>query len=366
VLALAMGTAAFWYVHEPAATWLVLTSVLMVACPCALALATPFTLGAMVRVLGRNELYLKNAEVIERMGNIDTILFDKTGTVTTGNAEVTFVGNTLLLPGIRKLCSYSTHPLSVQICNAIHAPGISSISHFREHPGSGIEGVVNGKLLKVGSASFTGSACIEDGILKRIYVSQEGLSVGHFSIQTHPRDNIKELLSRLNGKCHAMLSGDDSSDRDRMRSLFPAHTTLLFNQSPHDKMAYILQLQKSGKKVMMIGDGLNDAGALKQADVGIALSDDKGIFSPACDGIISGERLKNFDRMIDFTRRSSRILKSAFAISFCYNAIALTFAVTGNLTPMVAAIIMPISSMSVVGFSSLAVGYTARKLKLQK
>ena len=150
-----------------------------------------------------------------------------------------------------------------------------------------------------------------------------------------------------------------------MKELFPAHASLLFNQSPHDKKAYIEQLQKSGKKVMMIGDGLNDAGALKQADVGIAVSDHKGLFSPACDGIISGDQLRNFDRMLDFTGEARKILKSAFAISFCYNAIALTFAMTGNLTPLVAAIIMPVSSISVVGFSTLAVRYTARKHNLQ-
>lgn len=364
VLGLALATAVFWQFHEPTSMWLVLTSVLMVACPCALALATPFTLGSMLRVLGHKELYLKNAEVIERMGNIDTIVFDKTGTITTGEAEVKYVGDEQLLGVIRKLCSYSTHPLSVQICNSINVPCQSIITDFREKPGLGIEGVIDGVHLKVGSASFNQVLIREQGTDKRLYVTYDEKCAGYFSIHTRPRRGIEGLLRRLNGSCYAMLSGDGDSDRIRLQTLFQEHTHLLFNQSPRDKMMYIHALQQAGKKVMMIGDGLNDAGALKQADVGIAVSDNKGLFSPACDGIISGDQLKELDRMILFTRYSSTILKSGFAISFLYNAIALTFAATGNLTPLVAAIIMPISSISVVGFSTMAARYTAKKLNL--
>jgi Cu+-exporting ATPase len=364
VLALAAGTAVFWYFHQPSSMWLVLTSVLMVACPCALALATPFTLGAMVRVLGHQELYLKNAEVIERIGNIDAVVFDKTGTITTGEREVRFFGDDTWLGKIRKLCSFSTHPLSAQICNSINVPSNCTITHFREQPGLGIEGIVDGVLLKVGSAAFNSLDEKEQGTEKRIYVSVEGKYCGYFAVETQPRRGMAGLLRRLQGNCYAMLSGDGESDRERMKQMFPQNTQLLFNQSPRDKMTYIHELQRAGKKVMMIGDGLNDAGALKQADVGLAVSDDKGVFSPACDGIISGEQLKNLDHMIEFTRRSTGILKSAFTISFLYNAIALTFAATGNLTPLVAAIIMPISSISVVGFSTLAVRFTASKLNL--
>lgn len=364
VLGLAIATAIFWYIYEPSEMWLVLTSVLMVACPCALALATPFTLGSMMRVLGRHELYLKNAEVIERMGTIDTILFDKTGTITTGDAEVTYTGDETILGSIRKLCSYSTHPLSAQIANSIKVSPDATITDFKEIPGFGVQADVDGKLIKVGSALFTGVSAAEEDDKKRVYVSSGYQRLGFFSMDTHPRTNIKGLLRRLNGKCYAMLSGDGETDAAKMLALFPPHTRLMFNQSPHDKMNYIRSLQESGKKVLMIGDGLNDAGALKQADVGIAVSDNKGIFSPACDGIISGDRLKDFDRMIEFTRTSSTILKVGFTISFVYNAIALTFAATGHLTPLVAAIIMPISSISVVGFSTLAVRYAGRKLKL--
>jgi Cu+-exporting ATPase len=177
---------------------------------------------------------------------------------------------------------------------------------------------------------------------------------------------MKAMLKRLGTKCVAVLSGDNASDLDKMSALFPPSTKLMFNQSPHDKLEFIRALQSQGKKVLMVGDGLNDAGALKQSDVGIAVTDNTAIFTPACDGILQGDQINSLDYFLALAKSSTRILKAAFIISFTYNAIALTFAVTGHLTPLVAAILMPISSISVVGFSSLAVRYvTHRKMNKQ-
>jgi Cu+-exporting ATPase len=111
----------------------------------------------------------------------------------------------------------------------------------------------------------------------------------------------------------------------------------------------------------MVGDGLNDSGALKQSDVGIGVTDNTGVFTPACDGILAGDKLMLLDKFLELSKTSSVILKTAFAISFFYNAIALIFAVTGHLTPLVAAILMPMSSTSVVIFSTLAVNYITNK-----
>jgi Cu+-exporting ATPase len=162
-----------------------------------------------------------------------------------------------------------------------------------------------------------------------------------------------------------LLSGDNDADQASMRQVFNSDVKLLFNQNPHDKLDFIRNLQDSGKKVLMVGDGLNDAGAFKQSDVGIAVTDSSGVFTPASDGILYGEKINSLDKFLDLARASTFILKTAFVISFLYNAIALSFAVTGNLTPMVAAVLMPLSSISVVGFSTLAVNYVARqKLKI--
>lgn len=364
VMVLAAVTATYWYFNSPSEMWLVLTSVLMVACPCALALAAPFTYGTMQRVFGRNDFYLKNADVIERLASIDTVVFDKTGTVTYGKLpDVNFTGKLTdsELLDIKLLTMSSTHPLSGIVSRSIAGDPSSSISNFKEIPGKGIEALVNGRLFRVGSAEFLGMYQV-DSSSSYVFVGIENQVKGYFKIKISTRPNLKEMLQRLGHKCAALLSGDNGSDKNVMKALFNSTVPLHFNQSPHDKLEFVRNLQLNGKKVMMVGDGLNDSGALSQADVGIAVSDDSGVFSPACDGILDGRRLEQLDKFLLLARRSSTILKIAFVISFFYNAIALSVAVTGHLTPLVAAVLMPVSSISVVGFATFAVNITAKRI----
>ncbi|HPM30930.1 MAG TPA: heavy metal translocating P-type ATPase metal-binding domain-containing protein [Chryseolinea sp.] len=369
VLLIAAGTTMYWQINDPKNMWLVLTSVLMVACPCALALAAPFTFGSMLRVFGKNKLYLKNADAIERMVTIDAIVFDKTGTITHGKEpDIKFEGalSETDFDCIKTLTSYSTHPLSLLITQHIKSHSKNSVSDFKEITGKGIEGTIEGRNYKIGSPNFVGFYGSTNSISSQVFVAIDDEVKGYFRIKNSVRPNIESMINRLGNKCAALLSGDNESDRNQMQKLFGNSVEMLFNQSPHDKLQYIKSLQAKGKKVMMIGDGLNDAGALKQSDVGIAVTDDTGVFTPACDGILSGEEITSLDKMLQLAKSSSAILKTGFAISFFYNAITLSIAVSGNLTPLVAAILMPISSISVVGFSVLAVNLSAKtKLKIQ-
>jgi Cu+-exporting ATPase len=367
VLAIAAVTWMYWYVTDPSQTWLILTSVLMVACPCALALAAPFTYGSILRAFGARGFFLKNADVVERLAVVDAVVFDKTGTVTHGHIpQVIFKGELTEeeLRCIKLLTSYSTHPLSNLVNRSITQKPADEVSFFYETPGKGIEGIMNGNKYRVGSSEFIGFDQEINAPGTKVFVAINGETKGYFLIQTTVRKKIKSMLSRLGKKSTAMLSGDGDTDQAAMTDLFPANTDLKFNQQPKDKMNYISDLQRRQRKVLMVGDGLNDAGALKQADVGIAVSDDTGLFTPSCDGILQGNQLKNLDKFLWLANASTKILKSAFVISFTYNAIALTFAVTGHLTPLVAAILMPISSISVVGFSTTAINFIVkRKLK---
>jgi P-type Cu+ transporter len=367
VLAIALATAIYWQITAPSSMWLVLTSVLMVACPCALALAAPFTFGSMLRVFGRNNLYLKNADVIERMATIDTIVFDKTGTVTHGkDPEVKFIGELSETDKLRVklLTGFSTHPLSMLIHRSIKGNSNDEVNEFKELPGKGIEACIDERKYKIGSPQFVNSTDTVNANASRVYISIDEQVKGYFEINVSVRKDLPTLLLHLGKKVRALLSGDRDVERQQMRTLFGEDVDLRFEQSPYDKLHYIRDLQNEGRSVMMVGDGLNDAGAIKQSNVGVAVTDDTGVFTPACDGILSGDKICLLDRMLSFAKSSSWILKFGFSISFFYNAIALTFAVTGNLTPLVAAIIMPISSISVVGFSTLAVKFSASRFKL--
>ena len=368
VLLIAFGTFIYWYQHDASQVWLVITAVLMVACPCALALTVPFTYGSMLRVFGRNKLYLKNSDVIERMASINHVVFDKTGTITHGeNPEVTFYGflNPKEMRMVKTLTGFSTHPLSMIISKNIEVSASETVTSFKELPGKGIQGTISGVEIKIGSAAFVGAEMCTPSSVASVFVSINGDVAGYYTVRNSIRNGLDTMLGRIGSKKLSLISGDNDSEKPLMKSVFTRATTMLFNQSPHDKLSYIKNLQNHCEKVLMVGDGLNDAGALKQSDVGLSVTDNTSVFTPACDGILLGEKLPVLDKYLKLARASSVILKIAFALSFFYNAIALSFAITGNLTPLVAAILMPISSISVVGFSTAAVNFVAKnKLKI--
>jgi len=371
VITIAAGAAIYWFRIDPKTALNAATAVLIIACPCALALSTPFTLGTAMRIFGKNGLYLKNSSVVEKLGKIDAVVFDKTGTITEpGKAEIKYYGTELSaheLNLVKSLTGQSAHPLSKSINGFVHGNRPCEIVSFAEEPGRGIEGVVDGNLVRIGSRKWAGGETLEhehdsSDTRSRVFLSINNETRGYFSISNVYRWGLKSLLKSLMKRYDmVLLSGDNERELKNVRRIFGERTCLLFNRSPFDKLAFVKDLQDGGKKVLMMGDGLNDAGSLKQSDVGVSLSENVSSFSPACDGILDSGKFTLFDKFLSVSRISLRIIIASFVISFLYNAVGLSFAVAGKLSPLVSAILMPLSSISVVLFTTAATKFSAAR-----
>jgi Cu+-exporting ATPase len=341
--------------------------VLIVACPCALALSIPFTYGTAQRYLGKAGLYLKNAQVIEDLAGLNSLVFDKTGTITLKeNAAVRDhldpIDQQQKLE-IAALCRSSTHPLSQRLY-AYYKPDnpaatLPLVINFTETTGKGIEGKVNNNWYRIGSARFINASVSSES---RLWVEQNGKVLGYLVFENHYRPGLFTLLENLRFRFSLhLISGDNPQER---QVLEPYFNQTRFSQSPHDKREFIQNLQAGGKKVLMLGDGLNDAGALATANVGVSISDDVYQFTPASDAILASGSFNQLLPILDFTRKSKRIVYGAFALSFLYNIVGISFAASGLLTPLISAILMPLSSVTVVAFCSIGVKWLARNLTL--
>ena len=352
VISIAIITMIFWWIQDVGMAFNTFTAVLIVACPCALALAIPFTYGNILRLLSRGGFYLRNVATIEDIQDIDHIIFDKTGTITNSSAiDISYHGKTLTLDQkslIKSACSHSSHPLSKAIVKELDDATLIDIDRYEDVIGSGFHATAEETKLKLGSSTFIFGTEIkkkEHGV----FIEIDGTYIGYFKFEHSFRENIKEIIGGLQkGFQLSVLSGDTDQEHSRIRRLFGEGSHVYFNQTPKDKLLKIKHLQKQGQKVMMIGDGLNDAGALKQANVGIVISDKANNFSPACDGILDANKFGTLLNQLKYLRIAKYIIYGAFMLAFLYNGVGLAFAVTGHLSPVVAAILMPLSSITII------------------
>ncbi len=359
IILLAVYTAIYWWVNDPSLIWNSVTAVLIVACPCALALVLPFAYGHAMRRFGKVGLYLKNAEVIESLAKVDSIVFDKTGTLTTAEAGLGYRGDVIEgkeMACLKSAMGNSAHPLSRLIHNELPQSEKLPITSFCEETGKGFTAQLDGIDVKVGSAKYLGISALENNVNEsNVYVCV-GDRMGRFTIKSTYRKGIFEMLKALKNKyLLTLLSGDNDAEKARLE---PHFDEVHFEQKPMDKLTY---LKNDDRNQLMVGDGLNDAGALKEATIGIAISEDIHQFSPACDAILSSDQVATLPRILGFSKQVIRVVFVAFGISFLYNIIGLSFAMSGHLTPLISAILMPISSVTVVGFVTLMIAWLGRK-----
>ena len=364
ILAITLIAGIYWGRIDFEKMFQVVAAILIIACPCALALSAPFTFGHVMRILGRNKFYVKDTLTIEKISKIDTLVFDKTGTITHNKkSNVNFEGNDFSdfdLKNIKSLLKNSNHPLSKALYDFVEVEDeYFPVENFREIPGKGYEANVRGTKYKIGSAKLIGQK--SKSLETAVHISRNEEFLGKFIFKNEYRDDLKTLFKSLYGYQIHILSGDNSSEEIKLKTMIPNVTEMAFNQSPEDKLNYIKNLQDHQHKVAMFGDGLNDAGALKQSNVGIAVADDTNSFTPSSDVIMAGNKLVDFAKYLKFCKDAMKIVKMTFAISFMYNIIGLGFAVTGHMSPLFAAILMPISSISVVAFTSVATWWRSTK-----
>lgn len=342
-------------------------AVLVIACPCALGLATPTAIMVATGKGAENGILIKNGESLENLYQMDHIVFDKTGTITIGQPQITDVfplegfSSDTIIQLSASLEKYSEHPISKAFLKKAKdmSMDLIEVKAFKSITGKGIKGNINNKEYFLGKQSLLNEEGIvvpdfsdESGTV--IYFSENKKYIGRVIISDELRLEAKDCISQLNKmdiEC-TMLTGDrlESAKGIAEKVGINHFKAELF---PEDKINYIKELQSNGKKVMMVGDGINDAPALAQADIGIAMQSGTDIAMEAADITIMKNNLLSIVEAVNLSKKTMGTIKGNLFWAFIYNIIGIPLAALGFLNPMVAGTAMALSSVSVVTNSLL-------------
>ncbi len=353
-------------------------SVLVIACPCALGLATPTAIMVGTGVGARNGILIKGGEALEAAAHLNSIILDKTGTITEGKPEVTdIIGSDEVLPVFYTLEKASEHPLGKAIVDYGNQQEIDSyeLSDFKAHPGAGISGIINGIEYFAGTRKRLAQMNLSFDTYqeKAVELEQQGKTVmflandrqvlGLIAVADKIKKNAKQAISQLQDKGLEvfMVTGDNRQAAEAIGRQVGIDSAHIFAEVlPEDKAAYVEQLQKKGKKVGMAGDGINDAPALALADVGLAMGSGTDIAMETADVTLMNSNLSSIDQTIELSRMTLRKIKQNLFWAFVYNTIGIPFAAFGFLNPIIAGGAMAFSSVSVL-LNSLSLNRQMKK-----
>lgn len=337
----------FFIGHVPWETALMnAIAVLIITCPCALALAVP-----VVQVIASGRLFkrgilVKSATALERLTGIDTVVFDKTGTLTLGRLDLIEGGTPEALRLAASLAGASRHPLARALSRVVTVPVATGVT---ETPGSGLSATVNGRLVRLGSRAFcgVGDDSVSDG--PELWLADGDAAPVLFRFTDQPRPDAAEVVAALKRRHIAveLLSGD----REPVVRRVAASVGIDRWQAtavPASKVARLEALKAEGRRVLMVGDGLNDAPALAAASVSMSPSSAVDISQTTADLVFQGDRLGAVVEAIDVARLGDQLVKQNFGLAFVYNAVTIPLAIAGYVTPLVAAIAMSSSSVLVI------------------
>lgn len=375
ILAAAVFTAWLWSA-EPDKALTYAVAVLIISCPCALGLATPAALSLAAARAWRLGVLVKDGGAFEKLGRLTHLVFDKTGTVTTGEVTVDQIapaaGHTAeqLLQAAAPITARSVHPLSRALTIAAPSGADGQVSDWHNVAGHGLTAMVDGRQVRVGRAAWLAEAGIHlpEDLLDQAdhaarqgrsltWVAADGLCLGFVSFRAALRPDAAETIGQLkaSGVSVSLLSGDLQTATAAMAAQLQcddAHGEVL----PDGKLATITGMRARNRMVGMVGDGINDGPALAAADVGIAIGQGSGLAIETAPIVLLGHRLGPLADVLHLARKTRRIIRENLVISVAYNVVAIPLAVAGFVTPAVAAVMMPVSSLLVLANAARIAG----------
>lgn len=365
-LFLAIATFVYWYPQDFDLALLSATSVLIITCPCAFGLATPMSIAVASGAAVKLKMLIKNSDVLEILDKVDWVVFDKTGTLTLGEFEITQVefDNVQSIDALQVMASiekHSEHPLARAIV-AGNDQKLLAIEGFNSIPGQGVSAMINGKIFKIGNLDFVSSNIrVTNQLLEKsknielqgsscIWCADQNEVLGFVALADQVKADAKETVVQLYqlGKKISILSGDSQAVTQKVAD-YLGIKQVIAQALPEDKANYIKQLQQQGHRVLMIGDGVNDAPALVQADTSMAIGSGSDVSVNHADVVLLKSTLLPILAMIDLAKRTNRTIKQNITFALLYNTLMVPLAMMAKVTPLFAAIAMPISSLIVIG-----------------